>query len=1095
MKIESDANEVVNSWRAVIKNKRRMVYTFGERADIRLSAIKGQIYQRRIPLDSWEIRECYHRRADRYEYLGDWRPIAVGERWGGTDVTAFFKRQIAIPAEFAGETVALRFYIGGDSLLSIDGVPFQGMDPFRNEVLLAAAAQGGERLDIDVEAYVNWHTGEADNKVFHQAELAVVDRPVYDAYWDFWCAFKVLAIEDLDPNLRQYLEHHLWEALKQVPPKVEDAAFFRERLLAAQKQLRTTVYEAPYFKSAGQIDLVGHSHLDLVFMWTYREYVRKVGRTHATMLRLLEQYPEFRFCQSMANTYAEMQTHFPAIFEQVKRRVAEGRWEVIGAMWVEPDCNLISGESFVRQILHGQAYFEHELGVHSQTCWQPDVFGMTASLPQILSRSGIKYVMTTKMAVWNDTNPWTKNAFWWEGIDGSRVFTFVPSTHFIGMVDPDHLHDHWQGFSEKETLGESMYCYGWGDGGGGVDMEMLESARRYADFMGLPPLKFAGAEETLSRLADKAQGADLPVWRDELYLEAHRGTFTNKGLLKKYNRRLELLYREAEILATWAWADGASYPTEPLQRGWQGLLTTQFHDSVPGTHITEVYHDLLVELTEIEALGIEVREGAAGALMASPRDCKSRLPLRSRPSPTECQSTQVDFATVAAVSTAGLLPADPPQAITVFNSFLHARAECLRLPQEFMGDALLIGEDGGLLPHQRITGLDGRPYLLTQLPPVPPVGYRVFNLDGGWAGSADISGVGAGELLVSLSPCFLENEFLRATFNTEGELLSLWDKEQGREVLVDGQAGNRFQLFEDMPGKYDAWDIVASFADHEIALPRAATLTADECGPVRASLRLEKPFFNSRITQRISLYAGARQLVFETHIHWQERQKLLKVGFPVEVNASDATYDIAFGNLRRSVHRNTSFDEAKFEVPAHQWMDVSDGGYGVSLLNDCKYGHEAHGKLIRLTLLKGSVYPDPEADLGEHDFTYVLYPHAGSWEGAGTPQHALDLNSPLAWRASNPTAEQPIQHSFLHCAAPNVSLEAIKRSEDGHHMIVRLVERQNCHTHTILVFDRPVQGAWSCDLMERVEARLTPSGPELSIVLKPYEILTLRVAL
>ena len=778
---------------------------------------------------------------------------------------------------------------------------------------------------------------------------------------------------------------------------------------------------------------------------------------------------------------------------------------------------------------------------------------MTASLPQILARSGIKYVMTTKMAVWNDTNPWTDNAFWWEGIDGSRVFTFVPSTHFIGMVDPDHLHDHWQGFSEKDTLGESLYCYGWGDGGGGVDVEMLESARRYADFMGLPPLKFAGAEETLSRLADKAQGADLPVWRDELYLEAHRGTFTNKGLLKKYNRRLELLYREAEILATWAWADGAAYPDEALHRGWQGLLTTQFHDSVPGTHITEVYHDLLAELAWIEALGVEVREDAECALISG-REHASRERSSAWVGAAEskdaalryCRSAPFDSGLRPSAQDAPLRSAppqtEPSQAITVFNSFLHARADCLRLPQEVMGDTLLLGEDGGPLPHQRITGLDGRPYLLTQLPPVPPVGYRVFALQASaalriteenaegtekprtsaleTAALESLRGAAAPKQSLShVRDCFvangaprndpaytsvatvkqsegvLENEFLRATFNAEGELVSLWDKEQRREALVDGQIGNRFQLFEDMPGKYDAWDIVASFADHEIALPRAATLTADECGPVRTSLRLEKPFFNSRITQRISLYAGARQLVFETHIHWQERQKLLKVGFPVEVNASYATYDIAFGNLRRSVHRNTSFDAAKFEVPAHQWMDVSDGGYGVSLLNDCKYGHEAHGKLIRLTLLKGSVYPDPEADLGDHDFTYILYPHAGSWEEAETPQHALDLNSPLAWRASSPAAEHPIQHSFLRSAAPNVSLEAIKRAEDGQHIIVRLVERENRHTRTSLVFDRPVLEAWSCDLMERIEAELTPFGTELPVVLRPYEILTLRVAL
>lgn len=1049
MNIEADANEVVNSWRAVIKNKRRMVYTFGERADIRLNAIKGQIYRQRMPLETWEIRECYQRGTREYEFLGDWRSIAVGDAWGGKDVTAFFRRSIDMPAEFANQNVALRFYIGGDSLLSVNGVPFQGMDPFRNEVVLPPTASG-ERLDISVEAFVNWHTGEADNKIFHQAELAVVDRPVYDAYWDFWCAFKVLSIEDLTPELRQYLEFHLWEAMKQIPPKVEDAADFRARLLDGQQKLRATVYQSTCFKSPGLIHLVGHSHLDLVFMWPYREYVRKVGRTHATMLRLMEQYPEFRFCQSMANTYAEMKENFPVIFEQVKRRIAEGRWEVIGAFWVEPDCNLISGESFVRQILHGQDFFKREFGIQSQTCWQPDVFGMTGSLPQILARSGVKYVMTTKMAVWNDTNPWTKNAFWWEGIDGSRVFTFVPSTHFIGMVDPDHLHDHWRNFSEKDSLGESMYCYGWGDGGGGVDIEMLESARRYTDFMGIPSLKFSGAEEALASIAARSSQADLPVWRDELYLEAHRGTFTNKGILKKYNRRLELLYREAEILATLAWVNGNPYPAESFSRGWQALLTTQFHDSLPGTHITEVFHDLLAELASITQLGGQIHETAAKALLS-------------------------------AADTAA------PAGITVFNSFIHPRADCLCLPAALIGDAVLFGEHGQPLPYQHITGLDDQAYLLTQLPVIPSVGYRVFNLA---RPAADVFQTAK---TPKVSEGLLENEYLCARFNPQGELVSLWDKEQQREVLVDGQLGNCFQLFEDMPGKYDAWDIVASFADHEIVLPRTGTLTVDECGPVRASLHLEKPFLNSLITQRISLYAGARQLVFETHVFWQERQKLLKVGFSVEVNASFATFDIAFGSLRRPVHRNTSYDAAKFEVPAHQWMDVSDGGYGVSLLNDCKYGHEAHGKLIRLTLLKGSVYPDPEADLGHHDFTYSFYPHSGSWETAQTMQHALNLNSPLAWCLGAPADSQAVQHSFISCSASNLSLEALKQSQDGQHVILRLVERHNCLTNATLNFDRRVLQAWSCDLMENIETELIPVDNQLPIVLKPCEILTLRL--
>ena len=473
---------------------------------------------------------------------------------------------------------------------------------------------------------------------------------------------------------------------------------------------------------------------------------------------------------------------------------------------------------------------------------------------------------------------------------------------------------------------------------------------------------------------------------------------------------------------------------------------------MPGTHITEVFHDLVAELAGIEALGDQIRNGSISALLQSLGEDTSR-----------------------------------PEAITVFNSFLHTRSDCLCLPDVTIGDVVLVGEDRQSLPHQRITGLDDQTYLLTLLPAIPPVGYRVFNLV---RPSPEISPV---PNPVQAADGILENEFLRATFNPNGELISLWDKDQEREVLVDGLVGNHFQLFEDMPGKYDAWDIVATFADHEIALPPTGTLIVEECGPVRASLRLEKSVLKSRITQRISLYAGAHQLVFETQVYWQERQKLLKVGFPVEVNASHATYDIAFGSLRRPVHRNTSYDAAKFEVPAHQWMDVSDGGYGVSLLNDCKYGHEANSKLIRLTLLKGSVYPDPEADLGDHNFTYVLYPHAGSWEAAETSQHALNLNNPLTWCFGSPSADRSSQHSFLRCTASNVSLEAIKLSEDGQYVIVRLVERQNCQTRATLVFDQPVLGAWSCDLMENNEVKLSPVGNELPVTLKPFEILTLRL--
>jgi alpha-mannosidase len=1050
MLIEESINEVMDEWRDVIKNKKRLIFSFEERAQIRLNTIKDQIYSRSLSLGDWSIREGYYRDIGLYEFLDqDWRVINPGDPWGGEDVTAFFKRQVDIPKEWKGEKIYLRFYVGGDSLLSINGTPYHGLDPFRNEILLTDHAEGGESFFIEVESYVNWHSDEATNKRFHIAEIATLDKEIYNAYWDFWCAYKLLWIKDLTTEMREYLETHLWDALKQVPPKAEEESDFKTRLLSAQNLLIQKIYTSELFKVPGHIHLVGHSHLDLVFMWTYREFIRKVGRTHATMLRLMEQYPEFRFCQSQAKTYQEMKIHHPHIYQQVKQRIEEERWEVIGGFWVEPDCNLISGESFVRQILHGQKFFQQEFGLRSRTCWQPDVFGMSASMPQILKRSGIEYVMTTKMFIWNDTNPWRKNTFWWEGIDGSRILTVVTPSHFIGMVDPDHLHDHWYDFSDRETIGESMYCFGWGDGGGGVDVEMLESARRYQHIMGLPQLKQSGAEEALTSIRAKAEEQTIPIWRDELYLEAHRGTATNKGILKKLNRQGEFLIRETELGATIAWLNGASYPTQELNDVWEILLTTQFHDSLPGTHINEVLGDLLKELEQ----------------------------FRSRASGLHHQAFTHIFR---------MEDSSTPETLTVFNSFLHPRESVILLPKEDLGGKLPQTDEGIPLPNQNITGLDGKAYSMISIPEVPGVGYRSFLLGQNTDDQPQNS--------VQANETSLENDLIRVTFNQHGEIISLLDKELKREVIVQGECGNRFQLYEDIPGKYDAWDIVASYTEHEINISGNSTMMVDENGPLRASLRLEKTFLNSRIIQRISLYANSRQLVFETIVDWAERQKLLKVGFPLEINTTYATYDIAYGNLQRPTHRNTSYDAAKFEVPAHKWMDVSQGDYGVSLLNDCKYGHEANGKNIRLSLLKGSVYPDEHADLGQHQFTYVLYPHPGSWEQAGTIQQALNLNHPLLAQA-NTDLSRAKSHSFLSCKAENITLEAFKQAEDENGVILRLVERHNTSGTATLVFDRVIEKAWVCDLMENSESEIQSNGKQLSFKVAPFEIVTLRVCL
>ena len=1060
MSDEQSFRAIMEAKRDSVKHKERRPFRLDERMRLRLDAVQKRIYALHLTLDEWEIRQAYHRSIGEYEYIDkDWRTFRLGDSWGGQDVSAFFRRCVDIPAEFAGEQVVLRIYVGGDSLLSLNGVPYQTVGPFHTDVRLCDCAVGDESYDVEIESYVTWHgKGEPLVHTVRLAELATIDREIHKAYWDLEAIFRALSIANIDTSLQSFLQKHLWNALKQVPVYEDDPNSFKRGVLKAQETVRNEVYSSDRFRGEGLIHLVGHSHLDVVFRWPYREFVRKVGRTHTTMVRLMEEYPEFKFSQSQAKIYADMKRHYPDLYAQVKQRASDRRWEPIGAFWVEPDCNLISGESFVRHILYGQQFWEREFGMRSRTCWQPDVFGMSWAIPQILKRSGIEYVFSNKFFIWNDTNPWRKNTFWWEGLDGSRVLTVVPPGHFIGMVDADHLHDHWRDFSDKGTVGESIYCYGWGDGGAGVNREMLECARRYRDFPGLVRTRYSTAEEALDSIKVSAERAEIPVWHDELYLEAHRGTYTTKGKLKKLNRRCEFLYREAELAAALAWARGSTYPTERLRDGWLGLLTAQFHDSLPGTHVNQVYRDLLSEYDGIESTGHQVRDDALRSLVS-------------------CQTTH---------NAAG---GRKERTLFAFNSLLHARKDFASIPAAQVEGCTIVGTEGWL-PQQRVSDLDGTERVIVQVPEIPGVGYRLLKV---------VPKLPSQEVQPSIrvtadsedSKHSLENEWIRAVFTSNGELYSLKDKVREREIIPSGQVGNKFQLFEDAPGAYDAWDIIAGYREHEIELSDAGSLQVDEEGPLRASLVLQKPCRRSSITQRITLYAGSPMLVFETKVDWVERQKLLKVAFPVDVNCHRATYDIAFGNMERPNHPNTPHDAARFEVPAHQWMDLSEGDYGVSLLNDCKYGHEADGNMMRLSLLKGSISPDPASDIGEHYFIYCLYPHQGRWREAGTIQRALNLNNPLYVCAVD-EPEGSDTHSFIHCDAANLTLEAIKRSEDGKHLVIRLVERHNCRTEATLTFDRPVRGAWLCDLMEKIEAKLTPRDGEVTFPVVPYGIVTLR---
>lgn len=1037
-----DAMEAhVNDWRDAVKGKQRGIFSFDDLVTIKLKELKKRIFTDIEFTKPWKMRECVYKSIGEYEYLYDgWKDLDVGGRWGGNGLSAFFKNSVDIPKRFKGKRVTLNIYFGGDSLVSLNGVPYQGMDPFRNSVLLTPCAEGGEHFDIDVESYFVWHSNESTEKRLECSFMGVVDTEIEEVYWDLKAVFNALFMPVLDTSLSELIRAALKEAFHYVNFDLEGDEFKAE-LKKCRAILKEKIYENPNYASIGNLALVGNSHLDIVFMWGYKEFVRKLGRTHATMLRLMEQYPDFIFSQSQAVMYEEMKKNYPALFEQVKERIKEGRWEYIGGMWVEPDCNLISGESFTRQFLHGVRYAEENFGVTPKTCWLPDVFGNSYAMPQILKKAGMEYFVTHKMGIWNDTNPWQYNTFWWEGPDGSRVFAIVPPTHFIGTMEADSLKVNWQKYTDKTTIGESMYCYGWGDGGGGVDPEMLEYVKRYKKFPGLPETHTSKIEDSLGRMRANANEDNIPIWKDELYLEEHRGVHTTKAMLKKLNRYSENLYREAELYSVIAGKYGFSYPLEKLNEGWRMILTNQFHDSLPGSHITEVFSDLLEIYGKITAIGESVRDEA--------------------------------LSVIAANAAGGVCDGIP---FAVFNSLGVPATSRVELPFE---DAEIFDYDGNRVPVQCHTKQSGEKLLVFVAKDVPAAGFKVYYKKQAAVPAAR-----------ELTGNTVENDRFRLVADDSAELVSIFDKANGREVL--GGKGNVFRIYEDMPGKYDAWDIVATYVDIQFDT-EPGVVEKIEQGDVFTAVTISKKILKSFVRQKIIIYNELDRIDFETYINWQERQKLLKVGFDVDILAKSYTRDIAYATIENSNYRYNPYDKAKFEVSAHNFIDMSEKDYGLSILNDCKYGFEVDEQRMMITLLKGPLNPDPMSDYGDHYFTYSLYPHSCDWRKAKTLTRGLELNNPMHPVIISTGAKGAATRSFISVSAENVTLEAVKKCEDEDAVIVRVVEKTGASADVTLSLFADIKEAFECNLLEREDVPAAFDKNMISFNIRPFELRTFKI--
>jgi len=996
---------------------------------------------------------------------GPWEACGPGWAWGADWDTCWFRLVGRVPEDWAGEEVVLRADLGyhgdpgfgAEGLLWRDGAPLAGVSSRHQEVTLATKAEGGEAVELYLEAAANPvargerlldpDPGGPPRLQLGPMDLAVRNQVVDALALDLGVLAELArALPPGEPRKAEVLAA-LREACAALDPRAVGASAraARDRLVDA--------LALPAAAGAHWVSAVGHAHIDTAWLWPVREAKRKCARTLATALGLMEAHPAYRFACSQAQHHAWMQESYPDLFERMRRRVAEGRLEPVGSMWVEADCNIPSGESLVRQLLHGKRFFASAYGVETTDCWLPDAFGYPASLPQILARAGVRAFVSQKLS-WNDANRFPHHSFWWEGIDGTRVLAhFPPADTYNGDFSVAQLRHSTANFADHGRSAVSLYPFGYGDGGGGPNREMLERAARLADLGGLPRVRVEPVRDFLDRLA--SDGPRLATWVGELYLEFHRGTYTTQARTKAANRQAELALRAAELWSSGLAALGGAqaYPAGELHRAWEELLLHQFHDILPGSSINWVYR----ETGEAHARVL----GSAG-----------RITYRAR----EGLASLVDTSWAR-------------RPVVVFNPAGHARHETVPLPGAPRGPALA-GGDGRVHPVQRAH--DGS--WLARVP-VPPCGWASFDLGPEDALPATTP---LEEAPVEAAPDRLENGLLRLTLDADGLFTSVFDKVAAREVVAAGERANLLALFDDEPPHFDAWDIDDHYQDRTTALTALDSLEVVESGPLRAGLRLRRSFGSSRLDQVVWLHAGSPRIDFETEVDWHERHRLLKVAFPVAVRAPHASFEIQFGHVERPTHANTSWDQARFEVCAHRWADLSESGYGVALLNDSKYGYDVRGHTLRLSLLRSPTSPDPEADQGRHRFTYSLLPHRGGIEGGRVVEEGLALNMALEPTLADPHPG-PLARagSLVRVDRPGVVLDTLKQAEEGDELILRAYEAHGGRGPVRIEVGFPLSRAVRADLMEREIAPLAlepmEAGTALSTVLEPFEILTLKL--
>lgn len=990
-----------------------------------------------------------------------WEVISVGDHWSGRDRYLWMHKEVPIPATWKGRKAVGIFDYGNtgagnnsgfESMLYLNGVPYQGVDVNHKEVFFDESLTG-TTVHLTFRLWSGLEGGGIPTAQEHKiarADLAWLDEKVDALYYMGMMILDTIRnLKDGEP-VKYQLRTALDEACHCIDWSDPGSEEFYESVHQAGELLDHAI-ESMDKKSFVHVKCIGHTHIDVAWLWRLKHTREKISRSFSTVMRLMELYPEYIFLQTQPQLYEYIKQDFPEIYAEIKDRVKEGQWEVDGGMWVEADCNLTSGESLTRQILIGSKFIKDEFDKEVEYLWLPDVFGYSWALPQILKKSGIDTFMTTKIS-WNQYNRMPHDTFIWKGIDGSEVLTHFITTPdpwsepgswfytYNGKLTPKTVKGVWEAYSEKEMNQELLISYGYGDGGGGVNRDMLEQRRCIDKLPGLPELKTSTAGEFFKNLKETVKETDQYVntWDGELYLEYHRGTYTSQAHNKRMNRKMELLYRHTEWMAVM----NAIYTNtlsnarqERLTEGWKHILTDQFHDIIPGSSIHEVYEDSRKDYEYIESVAREV-EAEFYETVLKPHNNQ----------------------------------------YTVLNSSAWEMDEIVAIPDH--RDGIYKDENGNLLVSQK----EGE-VTYVRVPAIPAMGNKRIVLEEGH--SREDSAV------FSIDGREIETPFYSIRLNQYGQIARLYDKSYDREVLPIGERANVLQMFEDKPLGNDAWDIDIFYQQKMREITELKKFEVISCGALRMVIHMEWKYMNSFISQDMILYGDSRRIDFKTAVDFHEKHQLMKAAFPVDIRSTYATYDIQYGNVRRPNHWNTSWDQARFESVAHRWVDMSERNYGVSLLNDCKYGHDVKDNVIRITLLRAATHPDHLQDQGDHIFTYSLLPHGGDFVQGRTVQEAFALNEPMMVVNGELALGY---HSFLSFDNEQVELDAVKKSEDGTSVIIRFHEfagsKQRVTLHTGFKYR-----TWAeADLRERPIGARQPGG-EISMELHPYEIKTIMIEL